>query len=404
MSAAGITDNEVISALEAAIKLTDEEQFDRRATLLSLLSLELVWAGDQEKRKLLAEQALELARKSGDERSVAFVLWRRFNPMAVPETLDQRTADMTEMREIADRLSDPYLRFFAALYSCTEAFERGDRALLDAELSHLTKIADELKQPVPRWSALWIGTVEAFLDGRLERAEELAEEAAQVGSDSGQPDAITFYTGQLQQIRWAQDRLVELEDVFAQGVEDNPDLSPYRAILALVYAQENRTDEARELLDPVAAGDFEEIPREMLWLTTVAHWAEVATEVGHTEAAAKLYELLGPWADQFPCISITTWMPTAHYLGLLAVTLGRREDADAHFARAIELAENFEAPLFVASTRLAWGQALLESDDPEDDERGRELLSQALSAGREMGIPRVENRAERLLGSVAPSA
>ena len=403
MSAAGITDEDVISKLESALKLAGESQLERRATLLSLLSLELIWAGDPERRLGLAEQALELARESGDERSVAFVLWRRFNPTALPETLDQRTADMAEMREIADRLGDPYLRFFAALYSSTEAFERGDRALLDSEVDTLREIADELGQPVPRWSARWIEAVKALLAGHLDRAEELVEEAAQVGSDSGQPDALTFYTGQLQQVRWAQDRGDELVEIFEQGVEDNPDLSPYRALLAWTYCDVDRTDDARALLDPVAAGGFEEIPKEMLWLSTMVQWAEVATATGHLEAAAKLYELLEPWSDQFPCMSITTWMPAAHYLGLLAATLGRHEEADAHFARALELEEGLDAPLFAAATRLAWGHALLKKDAADGDGRARELLERALADGRELGITRVERRAEALLAGATRS-
>jgi hypothetical protein len=142
----------------------------------------------------------------------------------------------------------------------------------------------------------------------------------------------------------------------------------------------------------------------MLWLSTMVEWAEVASATGHAEAAAKLYEMLEPWSDQFPCMSITTWMPTAHYLGMLAATLGKMEAAEAHFARAIELEDAFEAPLFAACTRLSWGQALLESDGAGDAERGREILNQALAAGRELGIPRVEGRAEKLLAGAAASA
>ena len=404
MSAAGITDTEVIAGLEAALKLAGDDEFDRRATLLSLLSLELIWDGELERRLQIAEEALELARKSGDERSVAFVLWRRFNPTAIPETLEQRKADMAELREIADRLHDPYLRFFAALYSCTEAFEHGDRALLDSEVRRLREIADELKQPVPRWSARWVEATTAFLAGDLDRAEEMVEDAAQVGADSGQPDAITFYTGQLQQVRWAQDRLDELMEIFEQGVEDNPHLSPYRAILAWIYTDLGKLDEARALLEPVAADDFRSVPREMLWLTTIVEWAEVAVGTGHKEAMVKLYEMLEPWADQLPCISITTWMPTAYYLGVLAASLGRHQEADAHFARAVELSEGFEAPLFTAACRLAWGEALLERGDATDEERGKDLLNRALSAAQELDIPRVKNRAESLLGSAAASS
>jgi class 3 adenylate cyclase len=403
MSTAGITDHEVISALEAAIELTDEDQLDRRATLLSLLSLESIWSVDLARRQELADQALDLARKSGDERSVAFVLWRRFNPTAVPETLDQRIAEMAEMREIVDRQGDPYLRYFAALYSSTQAFENGDRSLLDKELGQLGKIADDLRQPVPRWSALWTGAVDAFLKAELGRAEELTEQAAQVAVDAGQPDALSFYTGQLQMIRWAQDRQDEVEEILVQGAEDNPNLSPYQALLALVQCEIGKTDEARAGLDAVAAGDFRGIPREMLWLSTMVQWAAVAAETKHA-GAERLYELLEPWADQFPCISITTWLPTAYYLGLLDAALGRLEQAEGRFARALELSEAAEAPLFAACIRLEWGRALVESGDPKAAERGRELLNQALSAGQELDIPRVEGRAERLLAGAATTA
>jgi tetratricopeptide (TPR) repeat protein len=404
MSTAGLTDDEVVGALEAALELTDEGDLDRRATLISLLALELIWAGDLERRKRLAAEAEQLARKSGDQRTLAWVLWRRFNPIAVPETLSQRAADMDELRKIAEHLRDPYLRFFAALYSSTQAFETGDRALLDDEQARLNEIAEELGQPVPRWSALWIAAVQAFLAGRMDEAEAHAEAAAQVAADSGQPDALTFYTGQLEMIRWAQDRLDELEETFAQGVEDNPDLSPYRAMLAVIYANTGKADEARTLLDPVAAGDFEEIPREMLWLTTIVQWAEVAADIGHTEAAAKLYPILEPWSDQFPCMSIATWLPVAHYLGLLATTLGRWDDAERHFARSLELEEGLETPVFAACTRLAWGAMLLRRGAAEDAERARALVEGARETARELGIGRIERMAAELTESPAASA
>ncbi len=404
MSSAGLTDEEVIAALEAALELTGEGDLDRRATLISLLALELIWAGDLERRRQLAKEAEQLARKSGSERTLAWVLWRRFNPIAVPETLSQRAADMGELRRIADQLGDPYLRFFAALYSSTQAFETGDRALLEGELTRLNEIAEELGQPVPRWSARWIAAVQAFLAGHLDEAEMHAEEAAQVAADSGQPDALTFYTGQLEMIRWAQDRLDELEETFAQGVEDNPDLSPYRAMLAVIYANTGKGDEARDLLEGVAARGFEDVPQEMLWLTTIVQWAEVAAAVGHAEAAAKLYAMLEPWADQFPCMSIATWMPVAHYLGLLATTLERWDDAESHFARALEREEEFETPVFAACTQLAWGDMLLRRGRPEDAERAQTMVARAREAARELDIGRVERLAAELTESPAASA
>ena len=139
MSFAGVTDDEVIGVLEEAIELTDAKDLERRATLLSLLTLELIWAGDLPRRLRLGEEALELARRSGDERTLAWVLWRRFNPTAVPETLGQRTEDMKELETIAERLGDPVLRAFAALYASTQTLESGDRARLDALVSDVER-------------------------------------------------------------------------------------------------------------------------------------------------------------------------------------------------------------------------------------------------------------------------
>jgi class 3 adenylate cyclase/tetratricopeptide (TPR) repeat protein len=403
MTTAGLTDHEVISALEAALELTPDEDLARRGMMKSLLALELIWAGDLDRRLELANEAEELARESGDDRALAWVLWRRFNPIALPDTLDQRTKDMEEMTEIAERIGDPFLRFWAALYSTTVAIEHGDRDHLDLSLERINVIAEELGQPVPLWASRWMTTDLAFIEGRIDDAERLAEEAAQIGADSGQPDALTFYVGQLEQIRWAQDRLDEMEDSLAQGVEENPDISPYRAFLAAMYCDSGRPDEGRTLLEKEFADGFGSVPREMLWQTTMCRWGEVAAELRHAEAAEALYELLEPWGDHIPTASITIWLPTAHYLGLLAASLGRRESADAHFARAVEIAEGFRAPLLAAWSRLAWGRSLIESEDPAEAARGRELLTEAQAAGRQLGVPRVEGRAEALLASAAPS-
>lgn len=404
MSTAGLTDDGVVETLEAALEVTDEQEPERRAVLLALLALELTWMGDFPRRKQLADEALALARRSGDERTLAIVLWRRFNAIAVPETLDERASEMEELGKLAERLDDPVLSFWAAVYRTTPALERGDRAAFESELSVLTGIAETLGQPVPHWLASWLRTVRAVVAGDLEAAERLAEEAAQYGSDAGQADALTFYIGQLQQIRWAQGRTEEVVDLLAMAVEDNPELSSAAMLLAQSYAAAGETARARELLEPHVEDKFGDISRDMLWLNTISGWADVAAALEHAEAAAALYELLEPWADHFPCVSITVWMPVAHRLGRLAGVLGRTEDADRHFARALELEEAFEAPLFAAATRLAWGRLLLANGGPEDADPARELLAAAREAGEKLDAAMIEQRAGELLEGTAAAA
>lgn len=84
-------------------------------------------------------------------------------------------------------------------------------------------------------------------------------------------------------------------------------------------------------------------------------------------------------------------------LGLLATTLGRYDEADAHFATAALAHERIEAPTWLARTRLEWARMLLARCQAGNAERARELLRQALATAPELGLGNVERRAVALL-------
>ena len=403
MSAAGITDEDVISKLESAIKLAGESQLERRATLLSLLSLELIWAGDLERRLGLAEQALELARESGDERSVAFVLWRRFNPTALPETLEQRTADMAEMREIADRLGDPYLRFFAALYSSTEAFERGDRALLDSEVDTLREIADELGQPVPRWSARWIEAVKALLAGHLERAEELVEEAAQVGATAASRMRSPSTRGSCNRSAGPRTARTSWRTSSSRGSRTTPTSRPIGRSSpgpTATWTEPTTRGRSSTRSRPAASRRYRRrccgCPR---WSSGPRSPRRLAT----SRPPPSCTSCSSPGLTSSPACRSPPGCRRPTTSGSWPPPLDGTRRRMRHFARALELEEGLDAPLFAAATRLAWGHALLEKDAADGDGQARELLEGALAAGRELGITRVERRAEALLAGATRS-
>lgn len=85
-----------------------------------------------------------------------------------------------------------------------------------------------------------------------------------------------------------------------------------------------------------------------------------------------------------------------HYLGLLATTIGRFDDAEARFAAAATH-ERIQAPTWLARTRLEWARMLLVRRQPGDVERARELLGQALATARELGLGNIERQAVALL-------
>jgi hypothetical protein len=99
------------------------------------------------------------------------------------------------------------------------------------------------------------------------------------------------------------------------------------------------------------------------------------------EARARLlYELLLPFAERNVIIgtSAVYYGPMTRHLGLLAGTLSRWEDAEAHFKAAMDRCREINAPPFLAYSQLECGAMLLESGAPGKRARAAGLLREAL--------------------------
>src|SRR2546425_9762971 len=88
---------------------------------------------------------------------------------------------------------------------------------------------------------------------------------------------------------------------------------------------------------------------------------------------------------------------TAHYLALLATTLGDFDEAERRFTDAATTHERIGAPHWLARTRLEWARMLLRRDRPGDKQRAQDLLGQALTIARERSLANIERRAVQLL-------
>ncbi len=92
------------------------------------------------------------------------------------------------------------------------------------------------------------------------------------------------------------------------------------------------------------------------------------------------------------------WLGSAsHYLGLLAGTLDRFDEANVRFSRAADAHRAIGARAWLARTHLDWAAMLLDRSSAGDASRAAELLPEALVAARELGLEAVERRAASLL-------
>jgi uncharacterized protein HemY len=123
--------------------------------------------------------------------------------------------------------------------------------------------------------------------------------------------------------------------------------------------------------------------------------------LGDRDSAPVLRGLLAPWAA-FNVADHPEGIrgSVSRYLGLLASTMSRWQDAERHFEDALEMNERMGARPWLAHTHYDYARMLLDRDDPGDREHAQELLDQALATYRELGM---ESYAARASTPVTPA-
>jgi hypothetical protein len=391
-----------VRVLHAAVKAFPATDSAVRARLLAYQGLELVWSGDWYTRVGLSDEALAIARRIGDPDTLALVLYLRFMTVWAASTFAERLTIVAEAEELVSRLDDRTLAFHVAYSGCHAAMETGDMELVDRLLASAGRLSEQLHQPLLEWRVLFMRAGRAMVAGDLQQGELLAFEAFVLGERAGQPDAASAFSTQVFNVRLHQGRLGELATVAKGGFGRSADTGsvPWVAQMgeAVVYCEMDKPDEARGVFDTVMAGELQDVPNDYGWLPTVALGALVCAYLRDARRGKRLYELLRPYEAQ--CVTLgPSWLgSTAHYLGLMAATIGDHEQAERHFATAMDAHARAMSPVWNAHTQLAWGAALLESDDRRDSKRADGLLKGASDIAMRLGMAGVERRVRSVTG------
>ena len=396
-SSIGNVDADKVEVLEMALTRLPDDHPDRARVLATLCS-ELRYGSTLERRQELADAALDLAYSSGDDATIVWVANHIFLPQMVPSLLEQRMTLSADALARAERTGDPLLLYWAAQWASLAAIPGGDIDQADRCLEIAGSLADQLDRRGTglHWNVTFVSAARAIIAGDTDHAEQLATEALQIGTDSGQPDASVIFGAPLISISSQRGTLGDLISLIEQAVAENPGIPRLRSSLAMAHAQAGRTDDARRLLEEFSAAEFE-LPLDYTWLTGMVYYAEAATECRDPQYAQPLLDRLAPWADQWCSNGISNAGPVSHYLGSLAAVLGRYDEADAYFAKSAALNDRMGAKFYAASTDLSWGKMLAERKAPGDTDKARKLLTEAHSAAATHGYANVERRAAEAL-------
>ena len=396
-SVAGAIDHGRVEMLELALTRLGEADSPDRARLLALLCVERTFAPDFDERLSMAIQAVDIARRLGDDAALVDAIRLSHESITIPETLELRLGWNTEACALVDELGDPTARLYANMNRYLDALAAGDPATKRIAYAIYESEAERIGQPLNQWQLAYHGGMELALAGELDAAEQAATDAIALGTAAGHPDdAMTFYGAQLIPLRWMQGRLHEMVALIEDVARDNPGLGIYRAVIAFARSIDDSHDEVGPVLDAELAEDFP-MHADSTWLVAQIVWAEVAASTDHRPAAAALYQRLLPWNHHFATSHVMVQGAVAHYLGRLAHTLDLHDDADQWYRQALTLHEALEARFFVALTQTSWAELLADRDEPGDAQRARDLAGGALPAATRGGYGYVERDARSVL-------
>ena len=144
------------------------------------------------------------------------------------------------------------------------------------------------------------------------------------------------------------------------------------------------------------------IPRDALWVTCITYLSEVCAFLGDARRAETLYQCLLPHNGYNILVgpTATCYGAAARYLGMLAATMSRWEEAQRHFADALAMNARMGAKPWLAHTQHEYARMLLRRGHLGDTEKATGLLHEALAIGRELSMCALEERVMTLQAHV----
>ena len=344
----------------------------------------------------LAEEAVDLARRSGDDEALADSLYARVIALLGSPDVDARVAVGEELLALGSRCSNAEWRARGLRIRGPALLELGDRGGFERDLAELARLGNRLNARLWQANSCEFEGLLALLDGRFDEVEGFATKVVQhAGQD---PNFANVYAGQLVLLGRERGESAEMLPLVSAVAEQNPGLLTYQAVLAHLHADVGELDDARVLFEKLAADDFEDLPYDIARPTSLCVLAEVAAALGDAPRAELLYSHLLPYTRQLMVVGwgIACLGSADRFLGALAATAGRFDVADQHFVAARVLEQKVGGRAALTHTATWHARALLRRDADGDRARARELLDEAAAAAEELGMAGVTKEVAQL--------
>ncbi len=393
-----------VPLLEEALQKFGPDDSPLKAKTLGGLARYLGVIGERQKLMVYAPQAVAMARRIGDPELVSYSLLGMFYALSGPEHAEQRLAITTEMHDLANLADIQNLNYSQYFWRGYCRLELGDTAGADVDFDGYWRWAAEVKQPFHQSICEMLRAMRALMRGRFEDSERLAQQAFAIGQSLQAETAAGVFGLQMFALRREQGRLKEVAPVVRVFLQQNSADAAWRPGLAVIYSELGLTADARTEFENLAQHDFADISRDSLWMGTMSYMVDICTFLGDRARAEKLYEILLPFAALNVIVSnaVACYGALSRYLGALATTLERWDDATRHFEDALAMNARMGARTWLAHTQEQYAAMLLARRQSGDRDKAAILFEEALATAREVGMRALEERVTAAIAQMKP--
>ncbi len=394
-------DTESVALLEEAVGLLKGEDSIVLVKVLAALALSMYYARPACERARLGERAVGLAEAIGDAPTLCAALEARYFGQWRPGGVRDGLVTLDSMVQLARSAGEKDILFRASIFRYMTLIELGRVSDSEREWVGCVELAEEIRHPRYMWQIAVIAGGRALLRGDLGGAVVLWKKARVLGGQVHDATAQHYFLLQ----RFCGLRLMgaveELYDVFLRIRAQVVDIPAYQGALGSICCRSGRVEEAREILDSFERGGFERLLDNGFGLFCVSMISEMVSHLGDRGKAEELYRLLLPYADHNVVVS---WGAAcdgsaSHYLGVLAGTLSRWQDASRHFEDAVVMNRKLGAAPFVARSQHYYAEAVWKRNERGDRARAQQAVSRAIETYRRLEMKGYLRQALALLSS-----
>ena len=386
--------------LKSAIERLPPGDSGPRAQLLCAMGQALASDLDKGNGAKMALEGLAMARRLGNPDLMVELLGT--TNMALRHDPSQRKAMTQNTREfvsLAMAGNDPQLQVYAQSGLCITLAENGEGAELRTAVERFETLAHLGGSPHEFYQVALHKFNLALIAGRFSDAPGLAAAAREAGVRLNGADSEGVFGMQMFALNRELGRLGQLAPLLKALADSGAEAPVWRPGLALLFAEIGESEAALRLLEELAGNGFALIPRDDLWLVSLAFLADVRLlEPNGDQFVRELIAELQPYREYMILIrpGAACFGPVTRLLGGLQNLIGNYDLARIAFEEALKHAERMDSPPMSLRCRCDYIEALIREGTPSAIKRADQLLNDLEPEATRLGMQGLRERAIRL--------